>query len=85
MSLLTTQEMISIAKDTKKAKAALAFKMSGMATILTERDRKTAKIEIKVSPEEKARYQALSAQLELSLGAVIRTLLNQVCDDLGIS
>jgi len=85
MSLLTTQEMIAIVKDTKKAKAALAFKMSGMATILTERDRKTAKIEIKASPEEKARYQTLSTQLELSLGAIVRTLLNQACDELGIS
>ncbi|MBD2308574.1 hypothetical protein H6G17_24190 [Chroococcidiopsis sp. FACHB-1243] len=85
MSLLTTSEMISIASDSKKAKAALAFKMSGMATILTERDRKTAKIEIKVSPEEKARYHALSAQLELSLGSIVRTLLNQACDELGIN
>lgn len=85
MSLLTTSEMIAIVKDTKKTKAALAFKMSGMTTILTERDRKTAKIEIKASPEEKAKYQALSAQLELSLGAIVRTLLNQACDELGIN
>lgn len=31
-----------------------------MACVLTERDRKTALMSFKASPEEKARYQALS-------------------------
>lgn len=84
MSQLTTQDMLTIAQDTKKAKAALAFRMSGMATVLTERDRKTVKIDFKASPKEKARYQALSEQLELNLSTIIRTLLDQTCDELKV-
>jgi len=84
MSQLTTQEMLSIAQDTKKAKAALAFRCSGMATVLTEPSRKTSHIDVKVSPEEKARYQALADHLGLSLSAIIRTILSQACDDMGL-
>jgi hypothetical protein len=85
MSKLTTQDMIAIASDTKKAQAALAFRMSGMVTVLTQRDHKTVLMTFKVSPEEKARYQALSNQLELNLSTIIRTLLEQACNDLGVS
>jgi hypothetical protein len=53
MSRLTTQEMMSIAQDTKKAKAALAFRVSGMTTVLTERDRKTSHIDVKVHLKRK--------------------------------
>ena len=85
MSKLTTSDMIAIATDTQKAQAALAFRMSGMTTVLTQRDRKTVLMTFKVSPEEKARYQALSNQLELNLSTIIRTLLDQACSDLGVS
>lgn len=85
MSELTTQDMIAIAQNTKKAQAALAFRMSGMATTLTDHDRKTVLISFKASPQEKARYQALSDQLELNLSTIIRTLLDQACADLGVS
>lgn len=83
MSKLTTSDMIAIASDTKKAQVALAFRMSGMVTALTQRDHKTILMTFKVSPEEKARYQALSNQLELNLSTIIRTLLEQACNDLG--
>ena len=85
MSKLTTSDMIVIATDTKKAQAALAFRMSGMATTLTDSDRKTVLMSFKVSPQEKARYQALSQQLELNLSTIIRTLLDQACNDLEVS
>jgi hypothetical protein len=85
MSKLTTQDMTAIASDTKKAQAALAFRMSGMATVLTQSDHKTVLMTFKVSPQEKARYQALSQQLELNLSTIIRTLLEQACKDLGVS
>lgn len=85
MSKLTTQDMIAIAQDTKKAQAALAFRMSGMATALTDPDRKSVLMSFKVSPQEKERYQALSQQLELNLSTIIRTLLDQACSDLEVS
>ena len=85
MSKLTTSDMIAIATDTKKAQAALAFRMSGMVTVLTEYDRKTVLMTLKVLSQEKARYQALSEQLELPLSAIIRTLLNQACDELEVN
>ena len=83
MSKLTTSDMIAIATEAKKAQAALAFRMSGMTTVLTQRDRKTVLMTFKVSPQEKARYQALSQQLELNLSTIIRTRLDQACSDLG--
>lgn len=85
MSKLTTQEMIAIAQETKKAKAALAFRISGMATSLTERERKTVLMNFKASVEEKARYQALADHLGLSLSAIIRTILNRACEDVELT
>lgn len=85
MSKLTTQDMIAIATDTKKAQAALAFRMSGMATTLTDSDRKTVLMSFKVSPQEKERYQTLSRAAELNLSTIIRTLLDQACNDLEVS
>ncbi len=50
-----------------------------------KRDRKTVKLDFKASPEEKARYQALAEHLGLNLSAIIRTILNQACEDVGLS
>ena len=59
--------------------------MSGMVTVLTQSDHKSVLMSFKVSLQEKARYQALSNQLELNLSSIIRTLLDQACNDLGVS
>ena len=61
MSKLTTQDTIAIATNTRKAQAALAFRMSGMATVLTEGDRQGSIDELQSITPRKGTVSSLIA------------------------
>jgi hypothetical protein len=83
MSRLKTQEMITIARQQKQAAAEAAFRVSGMATLLSE-GRKPILQTFKVSPAEQERYRALATATGVNLSALIRAMLNQACDEMGV-
>jgi len=83
-SKLTTKEMIAIAKEAKKTKAELAFRLSGVTTILSEPEKKTESMLIKLSPDEKQRFKRLAEVVQLPVSSIIRAAMKQLCDDMGV-
>lgn len=84
MSLLTTQQMRAIATEEKQKKAELAFRVSGMATVLSEKGKKDKLVSTKVSQVERDRWNALADKVELPISSIIRTTINQLCDQMGV-
>lgn len=76
--------MIDLAREQKDEAARIAFRTSGVATILAEGKGKVIQKVIKVSPDEAQRIERLVQVSGVTFSCLMRALIRQACDELGI-